>query len=109
MFPRVECNDKVIKERIYSRHYQLSCNQLLQTIIEYLVAELAEKLSFFPAWCKVSAHFSSRMALHEENLDFDKYLEFALNECAQTLNHKKANNNVPRTLDSSCLCLNATK
>ena len=42
------------------------------------------------------------MIVYEENLDYSKYLEFALGECAQALDEPNVkNNNKSRTLDKN--------
>ena len=57
-----------------------------------------------------SKHFSPRMIVHEENLDYDKHLQFTLGECAQALDEEnKKNSKKPRTLDCLFLCSNETK
>ena len=72
--------------------------------------KLAKKLNFFPAWHRVSNHFSPSMIVHRENLDYNKYLEFVLGECAQALDEpNKKNNNKHRTLDSLFSSPNMTK
>ena len=57
-----------------------------------------------------SKYFSPRMIVYEENLDWNKYLEFVLEENAQALDKQNNKNiNKPRTLDYSFSHPNAVK
>ena len=72
--------------------------------------ESAKKLNFFPVQHGMSKYFSPRMIVHEENLDHNKHLKFALEKHTQALDElNKINNNKPRTLDCLFLHPNATK
>ena len=62
--PRVERNNRIIGERIHSRHYHLLRNRLRKTLVKYLVIESAKKLSFFLAQSEASKHFSSKIIVH---------------------------------------------
>ena len=78
--------------------------------MEYLTRELARKLNFFSVRYRVSKYYSPRIIVYKENLDCNKYLEFALGECIQVLNKpKKSNTNVPRILDYLFLRTNVSK
>ena len=77
----MECNNRIIEERICSGHQILPCDQLPKTLPKFLVIESAKKLNFFPARHEMPKHFSPKMIVYEENLDYNVHLEFALGEC----------------------------
>ena len=60
--------------------------------------------------CRVSKHFSPRIIVHKKNLDFNEYLEFMLEACAQALNElNKTNANALGVLNYLFLRPNAAK
>ena len=65
-----------------------------------MVSEAPKKLNYFPAKYGVSRHYSPRMILHKENLDFDRHCKYVLGEYVQTHEDENiTNNNVLRSLD----------
>ena len=65
-----------------------------------MIMQSSKKLNFFLVQHGVFKHFSSRIIVHKEILDYDKPLEFALGEHMQALDEpNKKNNNKSRTLD----------
>ena len=48
-----------------------------------MVIEAAKKLIFFPIKNGVSKHYSPRMILHKENLDYEKHCKYVLGEYVQ--------------------------
>ena len=72
-----------------------------------MVSEAAKKLNYFPSKNGVSRHYSPRMILHQENLDFDRHCTHVLGEFVQSHEDEVIkNNNKPRALD--CLYLRPT-
>ena len=105
--PRAERNNRVIQERIRANYFHLPYDKLPKTIVKYMVSEASRKLNFFPAKHGVSKHYSPRMILHQENIDFDRHCTYVLGEYVQSHeNEQIKNNNKPRTLD--CLYLRPT-
>ena len=45
-----------------------------------MVSEAARELNYFPAKHGISKHYSSRMIVHKENINFDKHYKFILGE-----------------------------
>ena len=105
--PRAERNNRVIQERIRANYYQLPYNTLTKTLVKYMVTEASRKLNFVPAKHGISKHYSPRMILHQENIDFDRHCTHVLGEYVQAHeNEQIKNNNKPRALD--CLYLRPT-
>ena len=71
--PRAERNNRTIQERIRATYHRLPYEHLPCILVKYLVSELARKLNFFPAKHGVSKHYSPRMILHQENLDYAQH------------------------------------
>ena len=105
--PRAERNNRTIQERVRCAYYQMPYNHLPRTIVKYMVCEAARKLNYFPNKNGVSKHYSPRMILHQENLDFDRHCTYVLGEFVQSHEDEEIkNNNKPRTLD--CIYLRPT-
>ena len=68
---RAERNNRVIQERVGANYYQLPYETLTRVLVKYMVTEASRKLNFFPAKHQISKHYSPRMILHQENIDFD--------------------------------------
>ena len=104
---KAERNNRTIQERVRCKYYQLPYTQLPRTIVKYMVSESAKKLNYFPSKNGVSKHYSPRMILHQENLDFDRHCLHVLGEFVQSHEDEVIkNNNKPRALD--CLYLRPT-
>jgi len=66
--------------------------------------ESSKKLNFFPANHGISKHYSPRMIVHKENIDFDTHCVYTIGEYVQGEHEPdRSNTNAPRTLD--CLYL----
>ena len=105
--PRAERNNRVIQERIRASYYQLPYETLTKILVKYMTAESARKLNFFPAKHGLSRHYSPRMILHQENIDFDRHCTYVLGEYVQAHEDEQIkNNNKSRALD--CLYLRPT-
>ena len=76
--PRAERNNRTIQERVRCAYYQMPYNHLPRTVFKCMVSESAKKLNYFPARHGVSKHYSPRMILHQENLDFDRHCTHVL-------------------------------
>ena len=88
-------------------YYQMPYNHLPRTVVKYTVSESAKNLNYFPARHGVSKHYSPRMILHQENLDFDRHCTHVIGEYVQSHEDEVIkNNNKPRTLD--CLYIRPT-
>ena len=105
--PRAERNNRTIQERVRCNYYIMPYTHLPRTIIKYTVSESAKKLNYFPSKNGVSRHYSPRMILHQENLDFERHCTHVLGEFVQSHEDERIkNNNKPRALD--CLYLRPT-
>ena len=71
--PRAERNNRTIQERTRTSYYQMPCNHLPRQLMQAIVTESTRKLNYFPARHEASKHYSSRLILHRENLDFKTY------------------------------------
>lgn len=103
--PRAERNNRVIKERVRSAYHRLPYVHLPRIMVKYMVMESARKLNFFPAKQGVSKHYSPRMILHHENLDYNRHCKFAFGE--YVLGHDEpspTNTQAARALDCIYLC-----
>ena len=66
-----------------------------------MVSKGAQQLNYFPAKRGISKHYSPRMIMHQENLDFDHYFIHVLGEYVQLHEDENIkNNNASRALDS---------
>ena len=70
-------------------YYQLPYVHLPKILVEFMTMEGAKKINFFPARHGVSKHYSLRMILHQENLDYDRYCRFVLGEYVQARDDPK--------------------
>ena len=105
--PRAERNNRVIQERVRASFHQMPYEHLPRILIKYMVSEAARKLNYFPAKHGISKHYSPRMIMHQENLNFNRHCKYVLGEYVQAHeDSQKKNNNLPRTLD--CLYLRPT-
>ena len=65
-----------------------------------MMSEAAKKLENFPAKYDVSKHYSPRIILHKENIDYDRHYKYILGEYVQAHEDEIIkNNNAPRSLD----------
>ena len=85
--PHAERNNRTIQERIRATYHRLPYDHLPRIMIKYLVSEAAKKPNFFPAKHCVSKHYSPRMILHQENLDYTKHGLYTFGE--HVLGHDK--------------------
>jgi hypothetical protein len=69
--PEAERNNRVIKERIHATYHRLPYDRLPRIMVKVLVNDSAKKLNFFPAKNGISQYYSTRMILHQRNLDYD--------------------------------------
>ena len=70
--------------------------------------ESAKKLNFFPPKGGVSKHYSPRVILHHEELDYNKHCKYTFGEYVQACQDEiPKNKNQPRTLDCIYLRPNA--
>jgi hypothetical protein len=105
--PRAERNNRTIKERVRATYHRLPYDHLPRILVKYLVMESTKKLNFFPNRHGVSKHYSPRMILHQENLDYNRHCQFVLGEYVQAHDEPSpSNTNAPRTLD--CIYLRPT-
>ena len=81
--PRAERNNRTIQERIRATYHRLPFEHLPRILLKYLVVESTRKLNFFPNKHGVSKHFSPRMILHQENLDYDRHCVYIFGEYIQ--------------------------
>ena len=105
--PRAERNNRTIQERIRATYHRLPYDHLPRIMVKYLVSEAARKLNFFPAKHGVSKHYSPRMILHQENLDYAKHGLYTFGE--YVLGHNEPtplNTQKARALD--CIYLRPT-
>jgi len=76
-------------------------------MLKVLVSKSAKKLNFFPAKHGMSNHYSPRMILHEQNLDYNKNCRIPFGTYIQAHNKTSpSNTNAPHTLDCIYLCYN---
>ncbi len=105
--PRAERNNRTIKERVRSTYHRLPYDHLPRIMVKYLVMESTKKLNFFPNKHGVSKHYSRRMILHQENLDYNRHCKFVFGEYVQAHDEpQNTNTNAPRSLD--CIYLRPT-
>ena len=78
--PRAERNNCMIEKRVRCNYYQIPYIHLPITIVKYVCIKSPKKLNYFPARQDISKHYSPRMILHQENLDFDRYCKYASKE-----------------------------
>ena len=105
--PRAERNNRTIKERVRATYHALPYEHLPRTVVKYLVSEATKKLNFFPNKNGVSKHYSPRMIVHQENLDFDRHCKHAFGEYVLAHDEPdRTNMNAPRALD--CIYLRPT-
>ena len=98
--PESERNNRTLKERTRATYHRLPYKALPKTFIRRLVSESARKLNYFPSKHGISAHYSPRMILHREILDYDKHCKYGLGDYVQA--HKiltPSNRQDPRTID----------
>jgi hypothetical protein len=98
--PEAERNNRTLKERIRAAFHRLPYKALPVPIMKRLVSESARKLNYFPSKHGISAHYSPRMILHRETLDYNKHCKYALGDYVQA--HRiltPSNRQDPRTLD----------
>ena len=98
--PRAERNHRTIKERVRATYYRLPFKHLPRIMVKYLVMESTKKLNFFPNKNGVSKHYSPRMIVHKENIDYNKQCVHVFGE--YVLAHEEPihkNTNAPRALD----------
>jgi len=105
--PYVECNLPTIKERIRCAYHQLPYNKLPKIMIKYMVMEAAHKLNFFPAKYAIAHHYSSRMILHQSNLDFNLHCTFNFGEYVLA-DHKSTYKNTTASRALDCIYLHPT-
>ena len=105
--PRAERNNRTIQERVRSNYHQLPFVHLPRILVKYMVIEAAKKLNFISTKNGVSKHYSPRMILHKENIDYERHCKYVLGEYVQAHEDKTIKNtNAPRLLD--CLYLRPT-
>ena len=75
---RTERNNSTIRERVRASYYQIPYKNLPRILVKYMISEAARKLNYFPAKHSISQHYSPRMIVHKENMNFDKHCRFAL-------------------------------
>jgi predicted RNA-binding protein len=71
--PEAERNNQTIKERIRAAHHRLPYKALPRIMIRYLAMYQVNQLNLFPVKGGVSAYYSPRMILNQENLDYAKH------------------------------------
>ena len=69
--PRAERNIRTTKERICSSCHQMPCKHLPKKLVEHLGIGSDRELNYFPAKHGVNKHYSPRMVLHQENLEYE--------------------------------------
>eukprot|EP00957_Ditylum_brightwellii_P063747 4837013-Ditylum_brightwellii.AAC.1 len=74
--PRAERNNRTIKEQVRWEYHRSPFNHLPQIMLNYMVSEQARKLNYFPVQHGVSKHYSPRMILHQENIDYHRHCQF---------------------------------
>ena len=98
--PEPERNNRTIKERIRATFHRLPYKALPIPMMKRLVSESARKLNYFPSKHGISAHYSPRMIMHRETLDYDKHCKYSLGDYVQA--HRiltPSNRQDPRTID----------
>ena len=75
--------------------------------MKYLVLKSTKKLNFFLAKYGVAKHYSPRMILHQQNLNFDKHCKYTFGKYVQAHDEPNpSNTNAARSLD--CIYLHCT-
>jgi len=98
--PEAERNNRVIKERFRATFHRLPFERLPAIMIKILAMESAKKLNFFPPKGGVSKHYSPRMILHQENIDYDKHCAVPFGAYVQAHEEPSPTNTQhPRTID----------
>ena len=86
--PRAERNNRTIQERVRSNYHQLPFVHLPRILVKYMVIEAAKKLNFISTKNGVSKHYSPRMILHKENLDYERHCKHVLGEYVEAHDDK---------------------
>jgi hypothetical protein len=99
--PEAERNNRTIKERIRAAYHRLPYKALPRIMIRYLAMYQVNQLNLFPVKGGVSAYYSPRMILNQENLDYAKHYSVPFGAYVQA-NHKtnRTDSNATRTLDA---------
>ena len=99
--PEAERNNRTIKERIRAAYHRLPYKALPRIMIRYLAMYQVNQLNLFPVKGGVSAYYSPRMILNQENLDYAKHCSVPFGAYVQA-NHEtnRTNSNATRTLDA---------
>ena len=98
--PEAERNNRIIKERVRATCHRLPFSQLTKTMTKILVMKLTKKLNFFPSTNGISNYYSSRMILHQKNLNYEKNYRYSFGSYVQAHNEPNPlNTTAVRTLD----------
>ena len=102
--PPAQRNNRVIQERIQAMYHYMPYEHLPRILVKYLVMEAARKMNYFPARYGISKHYSPRMTVHKENINFERHCRHAIGDYV-TAPHQpeQLNTNAVRELD--CLYL----
>ena len=69
--PRAERNNRVIQERVRAMYHHMPFVHLPRILVKYMGMEAPRKMNYFPARYGVSKHYSPRMIVHKENIDYE--------------------------------------
>ena len=98
--PEAERNNRTIKEHIRATFHSLPFQAIPTTFIKLLATETAEKLNFFPSVNGISAYYSPREIMSQQQLNYFK--SFSVSQFRYVQAHddpKLKNTQQARTID----------
>jgi hypothetical protein len=105
--PRAERNNRVLQERVRAMYHHMPYEHLPRILVKYLVMEAARKMNYFPARYGISKHYSPRMIVHKENIDYERHCRYAIGDYVLAPDEPiQLNTNAPRMID--CIYLRPT-